>query len=389
MYLAPLLVILPLFPAGPQAAVAAPGAPRGLDNESALRVSRAVQGRIALVELVERVAGKDVFLRSAQGVVIGPKHLMTIAPWLAGEIEAAPSPAPGRSLFILVEEGSGRRRLPAQVIQSDAQTGLIVLHSPDLRGAALTFNPLPLLSKDTPVLLVQPTAEGRPTIRTGRILQGRAHLDQGRGTNPLLLFDLDEPRLGGSVYSPWEDHLAGLSGAFLTDLSGGFLGIVTPPALEAAQQSSATGKPPGKKGAARPDPKSKLKEGEVLALPAEIARLLSETLSRGKTPLRGYFGASFREVHDPPEEARRLGSARRGVRVEKVYPGGPADQGGLRQGDWLVAIAEKKGVSYGEVVHFSELVEYTGHGKVVHLQVARPGENGLQLIRLQIRIGTR
>src|SRR5262245_12479448 len=102
MYVAPLLAMLPLFPAAPQAAATGPGAPKVLDNDTALRVSRAVQGRIAVVELAERVAGKDVVIRSTQGVVIGPKHLMTIAPWLAGEAEAAP----GRSLSIVVDEGS-------------------------------------------------------------------------------------------------------------------------------------------------------------------------------------------------------------------------------------------------------------------------------------------
>src|SRR5262245_27995425 len=128
MYLTPILALLPLFPAAPQAAATAPGAPRGLDNETAIRVSKAVQGRIAVVELLERVpGGREFAVHSAQGVVIGPKHFMTIAPWMIEAVSApvlsppGPSggsgepppgsaggtaaPSPNRSLSILVEEG--------------------------------------------------------------------------------------------------------------------------------------------------------------------------------------------------------------------------------------------------------------------------------------------
>ena len=242
----------------------------------------------------------------------------------------------------------------------------------------------------------------------GGTFDARASRALGSFGTPLL-YAVGAIVLGMAVPRLEARYLPGLSsgaGAFLADLQGGFLGIITPPALEPDRALRASGKvgPSGKPGGGPGQwKKPVLKEGEVLALPAEIARLVSESLARAKVPVRGYFGASFREVRDAPEELRRLGSALPAVRVESVYPGGPADQGGLRPGDWLVQIAEKSGISYPEVVHFSELVEYGGQGKTVHLLVARPlprgdgrsppeGRGGgfsLKLFKLRIRIGTR
>lgn len=385
-----------------------PSAPAPLDDEALARLARALAGRLATVELVAQVtrgdrttAGEEQVLFSRPGVVIGPRHVMTLgATGLRPRALPADGSISGLSLRLTVGDPAGNARSArARMVQSDAQTGLAVLEVEDLRGSVLSFNPSPTLVKDAPVVLAEPVG-GRIVLRRGKLLQARAHLDQGKGKNPLILFKLDEPRRpGGRSYSSFDDDLSSGAGAFLADAQGGFLGIVTPPSLAGTEKpggKSGKDEQPGKDGQHGKDPKDGnhlLKEGEVLALPAEIARFVSDTLARGKLPARGYFGATFGKVDDSPEEARRLGCPRQAVRVEKVYPGGPADQGGLRAGDWLVAVAEKVGITYPEVIQFSELVEYGGQGQAVLLTVARGERRGeawnLQLLKLKIRIGKR
>jgi S1-C subfamily serine protease len=368
------------------------GKAASVEDEYALaRVARSMADRIVQVEVVSGPAGDRVLL-SHPAVVIGPGSIMTIAPKIASRLAS-----PGASLRIRSSDGTEHDRLtPASLVRADLQTGLAVVKAEAVGEGASPLAPaaLPrsLQGKKLPVVVIQPQG-GKLILRRGELIQARAYLDQGRGNNPLLLVRLETPAgAGEGTFGRWEDDTASGAGCVLTDQQGRFLGIVTQPVLganEARSEEQAKRSPAiGARPPADP-PKFQPKDGEILALPAEIARTIADSLSKGKAPVRGYFGASFRETPDPPEEVRRLGSAAPGVRVEKVYPGGPADQGGLQPGDWLIALFDKGGVTYADVVRFSELVEYGGQGKTVPILVARGSPGHFQIFKLKVRIGWR
>ncbi len=363
-----------------------PPADAGGEGELA-RVAGAVSGRLVLVEVVKRDGDKESVALSQPGLVIGPRTVMTVAPRISKAATA------GAEVRISQEEEGGRRRqLAAKLLKIDPQTGLGVFQADGLGGPATGCLPAPEPKLDSPVFLVEPAGEGKLNVRRAKIVQSRAYLDQGLGKNFLFLVRLDErEKRRGRSYSRWDDPLAAGTGSFLADARGGFLGMVTPPALEAASRSEKEkdGKEKGdKKAAADIDP-PRLREGELLVLPGEIAQLVSESLAQGKAPVRGFLGASFREVAKPPEEVRRLGAASPAVQVHRVSAHGPAEQGGLQAGDWLLAIEKNRSTTYADVIRFSELVEYGGQGKEIHLLVARGAPGQLKTHRLTIRIGLR
>jgi hypothetical protein len=386
-------------------AAGAPSRPAGpgLEDDPFARVARAVGDRLVMVQVVVpgEKGGEKVVL-SQPGIATGPRHVITISPRLQDRLSAK-----GAAGCIVSRGGApgGARRIEGKLVQIDPQTGLAVLQADDLKGPAAAGGPPPVLSKDDPVFVVEAGPDGRFTIRRGQVLQARASIDQGRGKNPLILVQLQERDSPGRGSIRWDDDLVTIAGSFLADAQGGFLGLVTPPALDGGAPVPAApeaGPPAGATPGARPaipapsfaprapDPeRPQLKDDEVLVLPAEVARFVAESLERGKQPSRGYLGASFREASGAPEEVIRLGAARPAVRVEKVYPGGPADAGGLRSGDWLVAISEKKEVTYSDVIRFSELVEYGGQGKTVPFVVAREMGGRWQLCKLKVVVGWR
>ncbi len=344
-----------------------------LEGEALDRFIRALDGRVVRIEVVRKCKespGERVIL-SRIAVVVGQNEIMVLAPQLPQVLSL-----PDTRLDVITGESGGKsRRLRASCLQSDPSTGLTVLRADKLYGRALRFQPPAVADKNFPVVLVEPKKDGGLNLRRGRIVHPRVYIDQGKGKNPLLLFELeDSGEQGVWSYTRWEDDLASGAGAFLSDLQGKFLGIVSPPLLNAAAQTASC---------------AELKKGEGLALPAEVAGYLVENLAKGRIPCRGYFGVCFREVRDVPEDARRLGIMSPAARVERVYPGGPADRAGMRAGDLVISIVEKGPVSYKDLIRFSELVEYGGQGKLFHIQAGRCIDGKYQVVTLKIRMGTR
>jgi PDZ domain-containing protein len=378
--LAVALILPELHAAAPGAAASSrPAAP--IDEA---KLAGVFAGRMVQVEALQAVdGGKDKVFISSPATVIGTRQVLALSPRLK-KVQS------GKDVVfrISVDEGGGAiRKVPARLVHADGQTGLSVLEADDLRSQVLAFASPRTPSKNEAVVLVEQGKGGRIILRRAEVVQGRAYLDQGNGKNPLLLVKIldakgldakgPDAKSAEDRYTKWDNDQVAGSGTILADLHGGFLGLVTPPALNAsgAKGDGGSGKP-------------SLKEGEVLVLPSEIARFVSESLAQGKAPSRGYFGASFREA-DPPDEVRHLGSARPAVRVEKVYSGSPAEEADLQAGDWLMEISEKRNITYADVIRFSELVEYGGQGKTVRILVARGSAGHLKLLQLKIRIGER
>ncbi len=78
--------------------------------------------------------------------------------------------------------------------------------------------------------------------------------------------------------------------------------------------------------------------GIGFGIPAEQARPVIEALRRGQRVQRGYIGVAMQDVDEGVAAA--LGIDRnRGVLIRSVTPGGPADRGGVRQGDVVISVA--------------------------------------------------
>ncbi|MCA1652730.1 MAG: Do family serine endopeptidase [Sphingomicrobium sp.] len=91
--------------------------------------------------------------------------------------------------------------------------------------------------------------------------------------------------------------------------------------------------------------------GIGLAIPAELAQPVIETLRRGQQPSRGYLGVGLQPLQDD-DTAAALGLKKgSGELVNSVQPGDPAALAGIRQGDVIVrvggqAVTSEQTVSY-------------------------------------------
>ncbi len=101
-----------------------------------------------------------------------------------------------------------------------------------------------------------------------------------------------------------------------------------------------------------------VRAGAGFAIPSNLVEKIgSELIAKGKI-IRGYLGISMREVD-------------RGIRVERVGPGTPADRGGLRGRD---IITEYNGVKVNNTMDFQLLIAETQVGKKSVIKVLRRGQ---------------
>lgn len=121
--------------------------------------------------------------------------------------------------------------------------------------------------------------------------------------------------------------------------------------------------------------------GIGFAIPASVAKPITDQLMRGETIERGYLGVEIGNL-DPYREAMGLPDGTRGALINDVTPGGPADRGGLRYGDVVVALNGQP------VATSSELTRRVGQasaGDMLRLEILRDGRRQT----VNIRSGTR
>ena len=121
-------------------------------------------------------------------------------------------------------------------------------------------------------------------------------------------------------------------------------------------------------------------EGNIgigFAVPIDTAKRVLPTLKEGKDVERAYLGVSTATV--TPEMNLR---ADRGAVIQDVAPLGPAERGGLRPGDVVVAIAGQEVRSSDDV---SRAVDARSPGDEVEVEVVRAGERE----RVEVKLGKR
>nr|WP_294168975.1 Do family serine endopeptidase [uncultured Sphingomonas sp.] len=129
--------------------------------------------------------------------------------------------------------------------------------------------------------------------------------------------------------------------------------------------------------------------GIGLAIPAELARPVVDSLRRGQAPQRGYLGVGLQPIDDDDLSASLGIPKGRGELVRSVVPGAAASRAGIQQGDVILSVAgravtEENTVSYliantpvGARVPV-EVVGADGRRRTVQVAVAqRPSEEEL------------
>ena len=109
--------------------------------------------------------------------------------------------------------------------------------------------------------------------------------------------------------------------------------------------------------------------GIGLAIPAELARPVVDSLMRGQRPQRGYLGVGLQPLDE--SLAPSLGLPKdSGEIVRSVVAGGPGARGGLQQGDVIVKVNGQQ-VTLDQTVSY--LIANTKVGSRVPLEIIRGG----------------
>ena len=112
------------------------------------------------------------------------------------------------------------------------------------------------------------------------------------------------------------------------------------------------------------------------AIPSGAATSVADQIIDNGKAVHPYLGVYLSDLTQ--ETAKRFGSsADMGALIEKVEPGGPADQAGIRRGDIVIAAGNDEVQSSGDLI--SALRDYQP-GDTVELTVLRNGQkDGLQV----------
>ncbi len=121
--------------------------------------------------------------------------------------------------------------------------------------------------------------------------------------------------------------------------------------------------------------------GIGLAIPAELAKPVVDSLMRGQRPQRGYLGVGLQPVDE--DLAPALGIPKdTGELVRTVVADGPAARAGLQQGDVIVKV---NGESVTPDQTVSYLVANSRVGSKIPLEVIRNGKHGTVYVTLADR----
>ena len=123
-------------------------------------------------------------------------------------------------------------------------------------------------------------------------------------------------------------------------------------------------------------------EGVGFALPSKMAvYVYNQIIKHGRVP-RGSIGVEFQGQSSENEALLRSFGVEGGVIINHVLPGSPADQGGLKSGDVIVAVDDTRIRSGNELV---AKISETPVGDKVRLKYARDGKEAETTITIAER----
>jgi serine protease DegQ len=122
-------------------------------------------------------------------------------------------------------------------------------------------------------------------------------------------------------------------------------------------------------------------QGIGFAIPVSIARQVMEQIVKSGSVTRGWIGIEVQDLTPDLAESFNLKSAQ-GALIAGVLKGGPADAGGIRPGDILMAV---NGHAVTDSSSLLNLIAALKPGDVTQLTVARKQQS----LALKIRVGRR
>jgi serine protease Do len=111
-------------------------------------------------------------------------------------------------------------------------------------------------------------------------------------------------------------------------------------------------------------------QGIGLAIPASMARPISESLLKTGKVIRGFLGVGIQDLTGDHVAAMNL-SVSQGVLVNSVTPGSPADKAGLKPGDVIVTL---EGQEMKTSNQFRNRIASAGANKRINLELLRAGK---------------
>jgi serine protease Do len=249
----------------------------------------------------------------------------------------------------VVARTSSGYRYDAVVVGTDPQTDLAVLkvepeaeityipfgNSGDIKvgdWAIAIGNPFPEQGLDRTVTVGVISAKGRSNLRFGRgtpryqdYIQTDASINPGNSGGPLLNLKGEAIGVNAAISSP----------------SGGSVGI-------------------------------------GFAIPIDLARAIVPDLIVSGRVARGWLGISLRDVTEAEARERGLGAVR-GVYVETVLEGSPAEQAGIKPGDIITSF---NGENVTNTDHLSVLISTAPRGKDAQIELSR--SNKILTIKAEI-----
>ena len=234
--------------------------------------------------------------------------------------------------------------LPAQVVGADPETDLAVLKIKATGLPAITFAEIDSLQVGDWVLAVgNPFGVGQ-TVTAGIVSAlGRTHL----GINTFENFIQTDAAIN-----------PGNSGGALVDGAGNLVGV------NSAIYSRTGGS-----------------QGIGFAIPVSIARQVMEQIVQSGSVTRGWVGVEVQDMTAELAESYNLKSTE-GALIAGVLKGGPADTGGIRPGDILLAVNGQKVSNSASLLN---LIAALKPGDEARLTVARKQQS----LDLKIKVGRR
>jgi serine protease DegQ len=236
------------------------------------------------------------------------------------------------------------KTLPARVVGADPETDLAVLKIDAGNLPAITFAQADSLRVGDWVLAVgNPFGVGQ-TVTAGIVSAlGRTHL----GINTFENFIQTDAAIN-----------PGNSGGALVDAAGNLVGV------NSAIYSRTGGS-----------------QGIGFAIPVSIARQVMEQIIKSGSVTRGWVGIEVQDLTPELAESFSLGTVE-GALIAGVLKGGPADAGGIRPGDILLAV---NGKTVTDSASLLNLIAALKPGDHAQLRVARKQ----QALEMKIQVGRR
>jgi len=122
--------------------------------------------------------------------------------------------------------------------------------------------------------------------------------------------------------------------------------------------------------------------GIGFAIPASIAKSVTDRLMSGQAIERGYLGVQISNLLDEYREPLGLPDDQEGAYIAEVTPGAPAEQAGLRADDIVVAV---NGESIESSTELTRRVGQARPGETLRLEIIREGRRQT----VNVRAGTR